>query len=312
MASTQSHTAADSLRAARTPQSSHEPQPFPRRLGSWELVERIGGGELADVYRARAADAETESACYALKVLGPLWEGDPRALAILAREVQVAGRVAHPHLVPVLAASLDRPPYYLAMPFLEGHSLAAYLAREVTLDLPFVFWIARQAAQAAVALARAGWMHGDVKPSNIVISPAGHATLIDLGFAAPTRQRARICNRPVLGTLNYIAPEILYSAYGGDSQSDVYSLGVVLFEMLTGRLPFDDHDVAELARQHRQQLPGDLRSLAPRIPTRAARLVQQMLSKEPLRRPSPDDLVERLIALEIETFGERSAGTPAA
>ena len=87
--------------------------------------------------------------------------------------------------------------------------------------------------------------------------------------------------------MNYIAPELLYSALGGDFRSDIYSLGVTLFEMLTGRLPFDGEDIAELASQHRQELPGDLRSLVPHLPTRAARLVHQMLAKEPLRRPPP-------------------------
>lgn len=271
-------------------------------------MARIGGGELADVYLARVAESGAhQPASYAIKILSPLWQDDPRGLAILAREVQVAGQVTHPHLVPVLAASLEEPPFYLAMPYLEGHSLADQLTSEAMLDLPVIFWIARQAAEAAWALARAGWMHGDVKPTNIIISPSGHATLIDLGCAAQTRWRARIADRPVLGTLNYIAPEMLYSAYGGDSQSDVYSLGVVLFEMLTGRLPFDAQDVAELALKHRQDLPGDVRSLVPHLPTRAARLVQQMLAKEPLRRPTPSELVGRMIALEIETFAERYA-----
>jgi serine/threonine-protein kinase len=109
----------------------------------------------------------------------------------------------------------------------------------------------------------------------------------------------------VLGTLNYMAPEVLYSSRGGDIRSDVYSLGVTLFEMLTGHLPFDSEDVAELASQHRQDLPSDVRSLAPHVPTRAARLVHQMLAKEPLRRPLPRDVVQRLVQIEIETFAER-------
>ena len=130
-------------------------------------------------------------------------------------------------------------------------------------------------------------------------------TLIDLGFARRGDESCLATDRPVLGTINYIAPEMLYSARGGDFKSDIYSLGVTLFEILTGRLPFDGEDVAELALQHRQELPGELRSLVPHLPTRAARLVHQMLAKEPLRRPSSRDTIERLTALEIETFGER-------
>jgi serine/threonine-protein kinase len=279
---------------------------FPIRLGTWELVRRIGGGELTDVYLARAADSPRERPpCYALKVLRDEWQDDPRGQATLAREVLVARQVVDAHLVPILAASLDEPPYYLAMPYLEGQSLAAQLGCETLLELPVIFWIARQTAEGTLALARAGWMHGDVKPANIVVSSWGHATLVDLGFAARGELRASLADRPLLGTLNYIAPELLSSSTGGDSQSDVYSLGVVLFEMLTGRLPFDADDVAELASLHRQALPSDVRRLVPHIPIRAARLVQQMLSKQPLRRPSPAELVERLVTLEIETFAER-------
>jgi serine/threonine-protein kinase len=282
------------------------PTRFPIRLGSWELVERIGGGELADVYLARAADCSGAGPPgYAIKVLRDCWQDDPRGLAILAREVQVARDVVDAHIVPILAASLEVPPYYLAMPYLEGHALADYLRFETPLDLPVIFWIARQTAEGTLALDRGGWMHGDVKPTNIIVSPSGHATLVDLGFAARTLARGSIVDRPLVGTLNYIAPEMLYSSCGGDSQSDVYSLGVVLFEMLTGRLPFDARDIAELALQHRQALPGDVRCLVPHVPVRAARLVQQMLAKQPLRRPSPGELVERLVALEIETFAER-------
>lgn len=279
---------------------------LPCRLGSWELVQRIGSGSLADIYAARAAGSHVDQpACYALKVLRDEWQADPRGRAILAREVQVARRVAHPRVVPILAAELESPPFYLAMPLLEGCSLSVQLEHGPPLDLPVVCWIARQAAEGLAALEAHRWMHGDVKPSNLMISPSGHVTLIDLGFAAETTGRVSIADRPLLGTISYMAPELLFSSSGGDAQSDVYSLGVLFFESLTGRLPFDTEDVAELTLQHRQQLPSDVRCYVPQIPLRAARLVQQMLSKEPLRRPTPGELVQRLISLEIETFAER-------
>jgi serine/threonine-protein kinase len=292
------------VRAARTAASPK----FPNRLGNWEVVRAIGEGLLATIYQARPVDGcADQPAGYALKVLRGEWQDDSRGLAILAREVLVARHVTHPHLVPILAAALDEPPYYVAMPFLEGQSLAEHLRGDRLLDLPEAFWIARQIAEAIEALHLAGWVHGDVKPSNIVVSASGHATLVDLGFARRSSERNSIADRPILGTLRYIAPEMLFSAQGGDIRSDIYSLGVTLFEMFTGRVPFDAEDVAELAAQHRQELPGDLRSLVPHLPTRAARLVHHMLSKEPLRRPVPRDVVDRLTALEIETFAERYA-----
>jgi serine/threonine protein kinase len=280
---------------------------FPSRVGSWDLTRLVGEGLMSSLYEARPAGSpDPHAAGYAVKVLRPEWQDDSRGLAILAREAQVGRLVSHPHLVPILAAGLSAPPYWIAMPFLEGQSLAEHLQARPTLDLPVAIWIARQVTEALAALHQAGWMHGDVKPSNVVVSSSGHATLVDLGFARRTSERNAIADRPILGTLHYIAPEVLYSAFGGDIRSDVYSLGVMLFEMFTGRLPFDADDVAELAALHRQEVPADVRNLAPHLPTRAARLVHHMLAKEPLRRPLPEEIVDRLSALEIETFAERS------
>jgi serine/threonine-protein kinase len=268
---------------------------------------------MASVYAARPLGSRADQpASYAIKVLHPDWQLDARGVAMLAREVHLSRKVSSPHLAPILAAELNAPPYYVAMPLLEGCTLQARLRLAPPLDLPLVAWIGRQVAEALAALHDAGWMHGDVKPSNIFVSPSGHVTLIDLGFARASGEPGTIADRAVLGTMNYMAPEVLYSAVGGDIRSDVYSLGVTLFEMLSGRLPFDADEPSELAAQHRQELPSDVRHLAPHVPTRAARLVRQMLAKEPLRRPLPDDLVHRLAALEIETFAERHPGTDAA
>ncbi|HEY2894493.1 MAG TPA: serine/threonine-protein kinase [Pirellulales bacterium] len=295
-----------SLHSSRTgdDRAARAERRFPQRLGPWELVRLAGQGQLTFLYQARPAESDAPPA-YALKVLRPEWQDDSRGVAILAREVQVAQKVSHQHLVPILAAGLKEPPYYLAMPWIDGASLAEHIRRHATLELPVVFWIARQVAQSLEALHDAGWMHGDVKPENILVSPSGHATLIDLGFARHKAECSSFADRAVLGTLRYAAPEMLYTAEGGDSSSDIYSLGVTLFEMFTGHVPFDAEDVAELAAQHRQELPADLRSLVPHLPTRAARLVHNMLAKQPLRRPVARDVVNRLAALEIETFAER-------
>jgi serine/threonine-protein kinase len=111
----------------------------------------------------------------------------------------------------------------------------------------------------------------------------------------------------VLGTVGYLAPEMIVSALRCDIRSDIYSLGVVLFEMLAGRLPFTGRTLAELATQHRQDRAPDLRRLVPHLPAGVIRLVREMLCKEPLRRPqSPRELIDRLWALEIGSFSERT------
>jgi len=289
--------------AARRP----KPTQLPRRIGDWELLELAGGGTLTEVYRARPAEAGGDQpAPYAVKVLRPEWQQDPRATDVLRREALVGRTVGHPHLVAILAAHTAQPPYLLVMPWLAGQTLLQWLTGHGPRELPVMLWIARQVAEALDALDAAGWMHADVKPSNVFLSPEGHVTLLDLGFARRADEIGSAVDRCVVGTGNYIAPEMITSALRPDIRSDVYSLGVVLFEMLSGRLPYEGKDLAELATQHKQARPPDLRRLVPHLPKGVIRLIQEMLAKEPLRRPqSPAELIERLVELEIGSFAER-------
>jgi serine/threonine protein kinase len=280
----------------------------PGRVGQWELVRLVGEGSLTKVYRARPAGSPADRpAAYALKMLRPARQRDPQAIQLLRREALVGREVTHPHLIAVLAADLSRPPYFVVMPWLDGTTLARRLIDQPGLAPPVALWIARQVAEALDALHAAGWMHGDVKPTNIFLSPDGHVTLLDLGFARRPGEGGSAVERCVTGTSSYMAPEMITSAWGADTGCDVYSLGVVLFEMLSGRLPFAGSDLAELAAEHRQARPPDLRRLVPHLPGSVTRLVRQMLAKMPLRRPqTPEELIERLAALEIETFAERA------
>jgi len=297
------------LRTATAAAARPDASDAPPQVGSWELLRLLGEGQLAQVFQARpVGSAASQPASYALKKLHAPWDEDPRGLELLCREARVGRKVSHAHLVPILAASLHEPPWFVVMPCLEGSTLAQRLAAGGPPELPVALWIARQVAEGLEALHRAGWMHADVKPSNIFMSASGHVTLIDLGFAQRLSEMACIAQRPVLGTLSYIAPEMITANLPADIRSDIYSLGATLFEMLTGRVPFGGNNPALLALEHRQGLPADLRILAPQLPTRVARLVRQMLSKEPLRRPqTPRELIDRLAALEIETFAERAA-----
>ncbi len=277
------------------------------QVGPWQFVRQIGEGALTRVYQARPADGRTDSvACYAVKVLQADWEDDARAVELLRAEALAGRKVSHPHVISILAASVQEPPYFLAMPLLAGTTLEARLAGGQRPDVPIVLWIARQAAEGLAALAESGLMHADVKPSNLFLADDGHVTLIDLGFARPADSGGGVGDRAVVGTLSYMAPEMITSVLAADLRSDIYSLGVVLYEMLAGRLPFEGRDAAEVAVQQRQAVPEPLKKLVPQLPKSVAQLVHLMLAKEPLRRPqSPDELVERLARLEIETFAER-------
>jgi len=279
------------------------------RARQWELVEFAAQGSLARIYRARPAGTPADRpATYAIKMLRPCWQNDPEAIRLLRREAMVGQSVSHPHLVPVLTASVSEPPRLLVMPWLEGASLHARLAAGQQFDVLKTLWIARQTAEALGALHAAGWMHGDVTPGNIHVSPTGHVTLIDLSFARRGDEIGSAADRPIMGTCSYIAPELFTSALRADIRSDLYSLGVVVFEMLSGCLPYPGNDLAALATQHRQSSPAELARLAPHVPREVVRLVQRLTAHEPLRRPqSPRELIDLLVSLEVGTFSQRMA-----
>ncbi len=275
-------------------------------LGRWQLGRLLGYGEWTNVYEARPLDCSTGwPADYALKVLKPQHRNDPRAAACVQREAYVAQVVTHPHLVSILSSHVDRPPFYLVMPRLNGVTLAAALDNGRVLPLPHALWIVRQTAEALLALHNHAWLHGDVKPDNIFITPQGHVTLLDLGFAQRV-QMARSASDAVMHTTPlYAAPEVFLTSAVLGSPSDVYSLGVTLYQVLTGRLPFPAASPVDIAAAHLQSPPPDPRQFRPQLPPRVARLVKRMLAKEPLRRPSTAELIPWLKELEIDTFTER-------
>lgn len=285
-----------------------DPQQRVGRLGPWQLVRLLGEGNMTRVYLARPAEgAANQAAAYAVKVLRKEWWRDPQAIDTQRREAWVGGKVSHPNLLPVLSASVQEPPFHLVTPKLEGLPLSQRIAERGPLLVPLALWIARQAAEGLEAmLAATGMIHTDVKPENIFLSLAGHATLIDFGFAQTPAEASQWATRPLMGTLAYIAPEMVTSALAAGPRSDIYSLGVTLYEMLTARRPWDSDDPSELAMLHREAKPTDIREWRSEIPEPVADLVHEMLAKDQMRRPaSARELAARLVRLEIESFSMR-------
>ena len=276
-------------------------------LGGWQLVRLVGEGALTRVFQARPERSPADwPADYAVKTLKPSFAADPKAAAQLAHEVAVGRRIAHPHLISILAAQTDRRPQYVVMPYMSGATLQDAVASAGRVATPVALWIARQVAEALDAIHRAGYVHGDIKPANIFVSPDGHATLLDLGFARRFDEAEYILDRPFLGTLRYAAPELFTSSLRHGPASDLYSLGIVLHEMLTGEPPFADQSPAELAQAHLRRVPPAPRSIAPQMSRDVARLLRRLLAKDPLRRPqTAEELAHRLALVEVDTFGER-------
>jgi serine/threonine protein kinase len=275
------------------------------RIPGFEMLKHLGGGPLTQVFLARDCDADR---ICAVKVLRVDWEDQPTAIKLLQREARAGLSVQHPHLVRVLDVHVTRPPFYLVMELLPGESLRRRLRRDYRLDTPTALWIARQTAEALGALHRAGFVHGDVKPDNIRLVDDGTAKLIDLGFAHRPGENAALLERGyVLGTVDYLAPELCAFDPAADQCADLFSLGVTLFEMLTGRLPYPPGTVEQTLRRHRSDPPADLRQQAVQAPPALRTLVERLLARRPTGRPRAAAVVQQLIALEIATLHRRQS-----
>lgn len=274
-------------------------------LGDWELLDVIGRGNWSTVYAARPRRcAATMPVDYAVKVASG---GASSGRALLAREAQVGTCVTHRHLIAVLSSDVAAPAPYLVMPLLRGANLHDALAGCGPLATPQALWIARQVAAALTAVHAAGWIHADVKPGNIHVSPVGHATLIDLGLALQVGSDQCGRGAPFHGTAAYAAPEMISRAREIGPPADTYSLGATLYELLTGRPPFEGATPEGVLTAHLERAVPNPRRLRPQLDHGTSRLLRDMLAKEPLRRPADDELVARLVALEIATLWERAA-----
>jgi serine/threonine protein kinase len=275
------------------------------RIPGYELLTRLGGGVLTSVYSAR--ELETDEPC-AVKVIREDCEDPDVAAGLLRREARAALAVHHPHLIAVRDAHVTCPPYFLVMELLGGETLRRRLRRDYRLDVATALWVTRQTAEALAELHRAGLVHGDVKPDNVRLTSAAHAVLIDLGFAHRAGENADLLARGfVLGTVNYLAPELCAPQPSDGPAADVFSLGVTLFEMLTGQLPYPPGSVAQTFRRHEADPPADVRRHVPSLSPALASLVERLLARRPSDRPRAEAVVGQLVALEIAAIRRRAA-----
>jgi serine/threonine protein kinase len=274
-------------------------------IPGYELLKHLGGGPLTWVFEAHESASDT--AC-AVKLLRPEWYGQTTAVKLLQREARAGLRVRHPHLVPFRHVHVTRPPYFVVMDLLGGESLRKHLRREYRLDLAAALSVTRQTAEAVAALHRAGFIHGDVKPDNVRLGDAGTAVLLDLGFAhRPGENTSLLEQGYILGTVDYLAPELCSPEPTADLSSDLFSLGVMLFELLTGRQPYPPGTMEQTLRRHRCDPPADIRQLVAGLPGGLVHLMEKLLARRPEERPTATTAVAQLIALEIAAIRRQAA-----
>lgn len=241
---------------------------------------------------------------HALKQLRTEWIDRPATRQILKNEAEVGRKVSNDYVAKISGAELDAATPHILVEWLSGQTLESLLPSGQRLECREALWVARQCAEGMHALLIAGYTHGDIKPSNIFVCQDGSVKLIDLGFARPDQlvntDFAGSGQGVLTGTPEYLAPESLVAGHRGGISRDVYSLGITLYRMLTGVLPFQGESIADILKQHQEALPARLRTLAPEVPREVGEFVHRLLAKHPLRRGGGLSwLIHDLLGLEL-------------
>jgi serine/threonine-protein kinase len=267
------------------------------RVGPFRLEELLGEGAMGLVYRAvREPGGET----VAVKVLKRALSRDSIYRQRFLREAEVAKQVEHKHLVPVVEAGEDDGVNYLAMQYVEGGSLDERIEASGPLPLRESVRVTAEVASGLDALHREGLVHRDVKPSNIMLDRAGGAALTDFGLARGPAFTVLTKPGQVMGTLDYIAPELI-SGSAATPASDVYALGCVVYECLTGQAPFAGLRMFEIAVAHVEREPTNPCELRADVPADLGWASLSALAKEPERRPTTARAYARMLEVALGT-----------
>lgn len=246
-------------------------------LGRYELRRRIAQGGMAEVYLAYDRRVRRQ---VAIKVL---YGRDEAFVRRFEREALAVGALTHNNILPLYDFGEQSPWYYLVMPYVEGGTLRDYLAQRRILTLDEAASIIDQIASALQHAHLQSVMHRDVKPSNILLRPDGYAYLVDFGLAKALTDAISLTNEgAMIGTPEYMAPE--QSNGESDYRSDIYSLGVILYQMLTGRVPFTAESPVAISLKHIQQAPPSPGSLNKSIPSSVEAVILKALEKDPQAR----------------------------
>ena len=260
---------------------------FPMAFGDYTLIRRIGKGGMAVVYEA----VRRGESCAVKRPLSGFLE-DTRFRERFLREAELGRTLHHPNIIRIFDRGQVGTTPYFAMELIQGETLRECLDREGRLDAVLAATVTARVAEALDYAHNKGVIHRDLKPSNIMLERSGGVKVMDYGIARAQHLEGLTTTGSFLGTPSYAAPETVDA--GGQPPSDLYSLGVVFFEMLTGSLPFRGDSAFAVLRHHCTTPPPVPSSLNYALPPAIDRIVLRLLSKEPAERPTAEQLLNEL------------------
>jgi hypothetical protein len=261
--------------------------------GRFELVEVVGSGGMASVYRAHDRLLERP---VAVKILHGHYVSDEEALERFQREARSAAQLSHPNIVTVIDRGEDDGRPYIVFEYVGGENLKQLVAREGALPVGTAIELGIQIAQALEAAHERGVVHRDVKPQNVLLAEEGRVKVTDFGIARARGTEGLTLTGTIMGTSDYIAPEQAKGEASGEA-GDIYSLGVVLYELLTGRVPYEADSPVAAAMRHVHDPVPSVRAVRQDVPPRLDACVRRALAKEPRDRfASMSDLIAELEA----------------
>jgi len=264
--------------------------------GRYRVIEDLGKGGMGRVYKVYDTEVREK---LALKLLNPEIAADDRTIERFRSELRLARTISHRNVCRMHDFGRDGTTYFITMEYVPGEDLKSLIHRIGALPLGKAVSLARQVCEGLEEAHRVGVVHRDLKPQNIMIDRDGNARIMDFGIARSVKGKGITGAGVLIGTPEYMSPEQVEGREAGP-RSDLYSLGIVLFEMLTGRLPFEGGTPLSVAVKQKTEAPPDPRTLSPQIPDDLARIVLQCLDKSPEKRPAGAAALSARLA-EIES-----------
>ncbi|MFH1626225.1 MAG: serine/threonine-protein kinase [Pseudomonadota bacterium] len=270
-------------------------------LGNYEIERLLGRGGMGVVYKARQISLNR---VVALKILPPAFSSDPSFVKRFEREAHSIARLNHPHISQIYDIGEEDGVHFFSMEYIKGKTLEDLLKEEGFLDVERAIEIIAQAAEALQFAHEKDVVHRDIKPSNIMIDSMGRVKVMDFGLAKVAGGTKLTDAEAIIGTIDYMSPEQA-NAKPVDLRTDIWSLGVVFYEILAGSTPFDADSAPALLHKIIYEDPPDIRNLNPDVPTNVSNLVARAMAKERKDRyQSLSELLEDVHRVQVPQAGE--------